>query len=155
MFAALPIRHEAREDMTVHPAYTLYFTPSIAAAAQKRQPRQFRVLERRKRDDLMPPANVFFDALTRENEWSIKDFSNESYLDLLSNALVQMGTAGAALSSPWLREITRAAEDLRRQRRDVRRGTRESHSWATWKFVIPAYNNTMSKYVDGQWKVQI
>ncbi|KAF2969014.1 hypothetical protein GQX73_g4546 [Xylaria multiplex] len=97
-------------------------------------------------------ASELYDPLGRPNEGKIAHFSQEGYLDLIDNLLNYMATLGTEISMPWYREIMRTAADLRRQRRDIKRGTRDRNSWATtWRFLVPAYTDTMGKFVNNQW----
>ncbi|KAK5631578.1 hypothetical protein RRF57_007292 [Xylaria bambusicola] len=152
MFAALPIRRETREDTDMVPAYTTNFLPSIAATAAKRQPRALSVMERPRRS-LKVPANILYDPLNRDRQGAIANFTQVGYLDCVDSLLFYLAKLGQPLSDPWICEISKISGDLRKQRRDIRRA-RDPNSWAVWNYATPAYDNTMSTYENGEWKVQ-
>ncbi|KAI0912875.1 hypothetical protein F4823DRAFT_632869 [Ustulina deusta] len=154
MSAALPIRRDVLTNEKTTPEAMVFFVPSREAQAKNREPKTYVGRERLKQEETAEPSELY-DPLCREAEDEIAAFRQEDYLDLVASLLHHLSGLDIPISAPWLREISRTAEDLRRQRRDTRRGTHRESSWATWRFVVPAYNNTMSKFQDGRWAVQM
>ncbi|KAI1425126.1 hypothetical protein F5Y12DRAFT_784898 [Xylaria sp. FL1777] len=153
MAAAMPLRPATVKNLERFADRPLNFIPSIEAKAKNLQPKSITVPGRLKKAIDVGPSELF-NPLTRDDEGYIEDFNHEDFLNLVDNIIHHLATSNVAVPSPWLREITRTAEDLRRQRRDVRRGTRSPDTWATWNFIVPAYNNLESRFVDGRWTVQ-
>ncbi|TGJ88318.1 hypothetical protein E0Z10_g500 [Xylaria hypoxylon] len=146
--AALPIRNYTLTN-TDETSMVITLLPSREAKALSIRTDS---IPSRLKDDRYVDESELYDPLGRPEAGKIADFGQEDYLNLVTNLLNHIGSSGTRIPAPWLREITRTLEDLRIQRRDIRRGTRDRSTWATaWKFIIPAYTATMSQFIDGQW----
>ncbi|GAP84329.2 hypothetical protein SAMD00023353_0701440 [Rosellinia necatrix] len=119
--------------------------------------------------------SVLYDPLGRPGHADVDaaDIAHAHYLDVLARLLAHLAAAGAAVPAPWLRELTRAAADLRRQRsppNDNNGGGDDGdggdggdgggdatpppdpRSWAaSWSFAVPEYEEGDSRFENGSW----
>ncbi|KAI0474709.1 hypothetical protein F4859DRAFT_521777 [Xylaria cf. heliscus] len=154
MLAALPIQEDEYEIDEKYQA-TYRFVPGKETAAALRTPRE--VYRSRRKDGRWVPTSVLYDPLGRPGQRLEADgFFHEDILDVLTRLIEYLASRDVAVPAPWMREILNTAEDLRRQRRDVRLNARHKRSWAaSWRFVIPLYSNTVSRFRNGRWAVQM
>ncbi|KAI0187889.1 hypothetical protein EV127DRAFT_513399 [Xylaria flabelliformis] len=97
------------------------------------------------------PASVLRDPLGRPGPVEADNFYQEDYLDVLGRLVDYLARNDVAVPHPWLQQIMNTAHDLRRQRRDV---SRSKASRAEWRFTIPAYDTSVSRFRYGRWTVQ-
>ncbi|KAI1751874.1 hypothetical protein F4782DRAFT_531114 [Xylaria castorea] len=154
MLAALPImNHKIRSRHTLSATYRFISSRETAEALK----REREICRGRLNDERQIPPSVLYDPLGRPGQVVDADhFYQEDCLDVLGRLVGHLASNDVAVSHPWLREIMNIAEDLRRQRRDVSVGARHKRSWAAaWRFRVPAYDNSVSRFQHGRWTVQI
>ncbi|KAI1292733.1 hypothetical protein F5Y03DRAFT_400285 [Xylaria venustula] len=155
MAAAIPIRNIGISNAREFPAHIASWVPSVAARTARNPLKKKLTFAARPVDERQVEVSEFWDPMNREDD-DILDFRHEDYLDLADAVIKHLADSGVEVPAPWLREITRTVEDLREQRTDPTRCTQDPGSWAaSWDFVIPAYNNTTSKFINGSWAVQM
>ncbi|TRX96522.1 hypothetical protein FHL15_002794 [Xylaria flabelliformis] len=148
MLAALPIRNYAIEsDENINRTWRFISREGTAERLKgvKESYHSHRIDERR------IPASVLHDPLGRPGPVEADNFYQEDYLDVLGRLVNYLARNDVAVSHPWLQQIMNTAHDLRRQRRDV---SRSKLSWAEWRFTIPTYDTSLSRFQYGRWTVQ-
>ncbi|KAI0976866.1 hypothetical protein F4678DRAFT_480306 [Xylaria arbuscula] len=154
MAAAIPIRQSEASNPREFPQHIAKWQPSQAAEAARNPSKKKLTFPARPVDDRRVGRSELWDPMDSEDE--IFDFGHEDYLGLAESVIKHLADSGVEVSAPWLREITKTLEDLRQQRRDPGMPTQDLGTWAaSWDFVIPAYNNTISKFINGSWAVQM
>ncbi|RWA05682.1 hypothetical protein EKO27_g9425 [Xylaria grammica] len=147
MLAALPIRNHPLANNDEYDSVTTFVPSREATQLHIRTD----VLRPRTKDlRIVDPAELW-DPLGRPEAGKITNFFHEDYINLVDALFKELGAHNVEVSMPWVRQITRTADDLRTQRRAVRRGTRGKETWAAWRFIVPAYTSTTAKFQDGRW----
>jgi hypothetical protein len=148
MHAALPIRDENIEDPK-ELTWEYNFQPSREATKL----RPLTVKNSRKRREYEIRPSELWDPLTSAHETQVTQFQQGGYLDVMQKLVLVSGRLGGVLSKPWLRELTRVCEDLRRQR-NIMSQARQGHIREfvyNWDFRIPTYDQTMVRFAGGAW----
>ncbi|KAI1132754.1 hypothetical protein F5Y10DRAFT_260910 [Nemania abortiva] len=100
-------------------------------------------------NDIKVDKSAIFDPLGRPGKDDIENFDHHDYLQLISSTIQAVESLGDGIPAPWLVEIAKALDSIRRQRLD----RPQKNTWLDeWPFEIPEYNPyDILMYENGNW----